>query len=129
MIKAASLRVTPGRVEILKVLVDAARPLSHSEVQEKIPLADRVTVYRTLEIFVKKEAAHQVQGPDGAWRFCAQPLDTAECPGNHPHFLCLSCGKMICLPDQKLPRVHVPDGFSVGGKQLVVYGKCDGCEK
>jgi Fur family ferric uptake transcriptional regulator/Fur family zinc uptake transcriptional regulator len=101
--------------------------MAHAEIQDALPDMDRVTLYRTLANFVAKEVAHQVQGPDGAWRFCAHPPDTKGCPGNHPHFLCSSCGKMICLTDQSLARVSVPDGYAVCGKQTVVYGKCSNC--
>ena len=127
LLKMAGLRVTVNRVDILKFLMKTGLPMSHSEIQDAIPSLDRVTLYRTLACFVSKEVAHQVQGPDGAWRFCAPEPVTEGCPGNHPHFLCSSCGKMFCLTDHKLPRVEVPEGFAVDGKQFVVYGKCAQC--
>jgi Fur family ferric uptake transcriptional regulator/Fur family zinc uptake transcriptional regulator len=114
-------------MEILQFLIERARPLSHAEVRNAMPGMDRVTLYRTLESLVEKGVAHQVQGPDGAWRFCSHKPSGDRCPGNHPHFLCVSCGKMICLTDQFLPRVEVPDRYEVEGKQLVVYGKCSDC--
>jgi Fur family ferric uptake transcriptional regulator/Fur family zinc uptake transcriptional regulator len=127
LLKAAGLRVTINRVDILKFLMETGRPLSHSEIQDAMPSLDRVTLYRTLASFVSKEVAHQVQGPDGAWRFCAHEPLTEGCSGDHPHFLCYSCGKMFCLTEHKLPRVEVPEGFVVYGKQFVLYGKCAQC--
>jgi Fur family ferric uptake transcriptional regulator/Fur family zinc uptake transcriptional regulator len=129
LLKTSGLRVTPGRTEILKFMIEAGRPLAHAEIQDAIDGLDRVTLYRTLANFVENKVAHQVQGPDGAWRFCAHKPDHDGCPGNHPHFLCTVCGKMICLADQKLVRVDVPDGYEVEGKQFVVYGKCGVCAK
>jgi Fur family ferric uptake transcriptional regulator/Fur family zinc uptake transcriptional regulator len=127
LLRSSGLRVTRQREEILRFLIEKGRPLSHAEVQDAIPELDRVTLYRTLTCFVEKEVAHQVQGPDGAWRFCAHPPKQDACPGNHPHFLCSACGKMTCLTDQKLARVELPEGYEVEGKQFVVYGKCSGC--
>jgi Fur family ferric uptake transcriptional regulator/Fur family zinc uptake transcriptional regulator len=49
------------------------------------------------------------------------------CPGNHPHFLCRVCGRMSCLSEQTLPRVEVPEGAEVEGKQLLVFGVCAEC--
>ena len=72
---------------------------------------------------------HRVQGTDGAWRFCAHRPDQAGCPGNHPHFLCLQCGAMVCLTGQPLPHVDVPPGCSVSGKQFVVFGLCSACRE
>ncbi|MDR1944462.1 MAG: transcriptional repressor, partial [Synergistaceae bacterium] len=60
-------------------------------------------------------------------RFCAHHPGKSDCPGNHPHFLCLACGKMFCLIDQRLPRIDMPEGCEVRGKQLVIYGKCPSC--
>lgn len=126
-LRDAGLKITPMRLEILEFLVRTERPLSHAEVLAHIPHLDRVTLYRTLSSFVETDIAHQVQGLDGMWRFCAHTKQEGRCPGNHPHFLCTACGKMTCLLDQNLPRVDVPEGCGVEGKQLVVYGTCESC--
>jgi Fur family ferric uptake transcriptional regulator/Fur family zinc uptake transcriptional regulator len=88
---------------------------------------DKVTLYRTLQTLKTYGIVHQVQGLDGVWRFCAHDPESKGCPGDHPHFLCLHCGKMICLTGQRLPRVEVPEGMTVEGKQFVVYGCCSEC--
>jgi Fur family ferric uptake transcriptional regulator/Fur family zinc uptake transcriptional regulator len=128
-LRAAGLKVTPLRVEVLSYLTDSARPMSHSEIQAALPGLDKVTLYRTLAAFVEADIAHQVQGTDGTWRFCAHIRDGGGCPGNHPHFLCSSCGIMTCLTDQVMPRVDLPEGYTVSGKQLVIHGKCADCAK
>lgn len=127
ILRSASLKVTPPRVSVLSYLIEEGRPLSHTEIQEKMPEMDRVTLYRTLSAFVDADIAHQVQGLDGMWRFCAHERKQGVCPGNHPHFLCARCGTMVCLLDQEMPRVDVPAGCGVTGKQLVVYGTCSAC--
>lgn len=129
ILRDAGLKVTPVRLEILEFLVRARRPLSHAEAQAHMPHLDRVTLYRTLSSFVESDIAHQVQGLDGMWRFCAHTKQDGRCPGNHPHFLCTACGKMTCLLAQYMPRVDVPAGCSVDGKQLVVYGICEACRE
>lgn len=127
LLRSAKLKVTPLRIAVLECLFDAARPLSHGEIQNLLPDLDRVTLYRILASFEEGDIAHQVQGLDGAWRFCAHIKEGGECPGNHPHFLCSKCGIMLCLTDQSMPRVNVPEGYSVSGKQFVVYGFCPDC--
>lgn len=126
-IREAGLKVTPVRLEILNFLTGSGRPVSHSEVLSSLPHLDRVTIYRTLSSFVEADIAHQVQGLDGMWRFCAHSKEEGSCPGDHPHFLCTSCGRMTCLLGQSMPRVGVPAGYGVEGKQFVVYGKCENC--
>ncbi len=127
MLRSAGLKITPLRVQVLEFLIDAGRPLSHADVHAVLPDLDRVTLYRTLASFVESDIAHQVQGQDGTWRFCAHSRDEDCCPGNHPHFLCEACGTMICLTGQSMPRVEVPPQCRVAGKQFVVYGKCPAC--
>ncbi len=127
MLKSAKLKVTPPRITVLRCLLEAGRPMSHTEIQERFPDMDRVTLYRTLTAFVEADIAHQVQGLDGMWRFCAHTREEHGCPGNHPHFLCTVCGRMTCLLDQSMPRVAVPEGCDVNGKQLVAYGICSDC--
>lgn len=124
----AGLRSTKQRKTVLVLLLEKGSPLSHSEVScmLKEPL-DKVTLYRTLETLRSVGIVHQVQGLDGVWRFCAHDPETKGCPGDHPHFLCLHCGRMFCLTDQKMPRVEVPYGMKVEGKQMVVYGCCPEC--
>jgi Fur family ferric uptake transcriptional regulator/Fur family zinc uptake transcriptional regulator len=128
MLNIAKLRSTHQRKVVLQLLIEKGSPLSHSEISSILvePL-DKVTLYRTLQTLTAAGIAHQVQGLDGVWRFCAHDPDSEGCPGDHPHFLCLHCGKMSCLTDQRLPRVEVPEGMTVEGKQLVVYGCCSDC--
>ncbi|MDR1516360.1 MAG: transcriptional repressor [Synergistaceae bacterium] len=127
LLRRAGIKITPIRLEVLGYLLKTGQPVSHSDVQSALPTLDRVTIYRTLASFVESGIAHQVQGLDGMWHFCAHNPDSSGCPGNHPHFLCTSCGKMICLLDQNLPRVDVTEGNIVNGKQFVAYGFCQEC--
>lgn len=128
ILKNAGLRNTRQRKIILELLFSHGAPLSHGEILSMLDEhLDRVTLYRTLDTLRRAGIVHQVQGTDGVWRFCAHDEMTAGCPGDHPHFLCLECGKMFCLADQRMPHVTVPDGVKVEGKQFVVYGACREC--
>jgi Fur family ferric uptake transcriptional regulator/Fur family zinc uptake transcriptional regulator len=129
ILRGAGVKVTPIRLEVLDYLLKTGQPLSHTDVQSAFPMLDRVTIYRTLASFVSAGIAHQVQGLDGVWHFCAHDPDVSGCPGNHPHFLCMSCGKMICLLSQNMPRIDVTEGNIVSGKQFVAYGLCHECAK
>lgn len=128
ILKNAGLRMTRQRMSVLRLLIKAGSPLSHSEISSMLPEPlDRVTLYRTLETLDAASIVHKVQGLDGVWRFCAHDTEADGCPGNHPHFLCLYCGKMFCLTGQKMPRIDVPKGMRVEGKQYVIYGCCSEC--
>lgn len=126
----AGLRVTQQRKTVLALLLKKGSPMSHGEISAELmePL-DKVTLYRILQTLKETAIVHQVQGLDGAWRFCAHDAESEGCPGNHPHFLCVLCGKMTCLPSQPLQWIEVPDGIAVEGKQMVVYGRCVDCAR
>lgn len=124
------VRSTPFREQVLSLLLQRGHPMTHAEIRQALPnTADRVTLYRTLETLRDAEILHQVQGADGVWRFCAHEPGGEGCPGGHPHFLCLSCGSMVCLMGQSIQRVDVPEDALVQGKQLVVYGLCARCKQ
>jgi Fur family ferric uptake transcriptional regulator/Fur family zinc uptake transcriptional regulator len=132
-LREKGIRATLLRRKVLEILMEKGEPLSHMEIFEQLAqmksVADRVTLYRTLAIFADFRVVHQVLGTDGTLRFCMHDPLHVGCPGNHPHFLCRVCGRMICLTDQALPRVEVPEGTVVEGKQLLLFGRCSRCRE
>jgi Fur family ferric uptake transcriptional regulator/Fur family zinc uptake transcriptional regulator len=124
---SAGLRPTEVRTRVLSTILSSGRSLSHRELVALLVGLDRVTVYRTLKTLRQSGLVHGVQGTDGILRYFVNPRRGEGCPGNHPHFLCLECGKMSCLADQTMPYIEVPRGTEVCGKQLVIYGLCPSC--
>ena len=130
LLSSHGLRRTAAREAVLTLLLERGEPLSHADIRRAVGRsADRVTLYRTLEALHRARLVHQVLGEDGVWRYCSHDPAEPGCPGNHPHFLCLRCGRMVCLKDQPLPRVRVPARFEVKSKQLVLFGRCSACRR
>ena len=131
LLKLNGVRPTPLRKETLSLLLEAAEPLALKDLSEHFTgkRPDRVSLYRTLSLLEQKGIVHKVMGADGAWRYCAHSPEDEGCPGNHAHFLCLACGRMICLPEQHIPLIDLPGGYVVEGKQLMAYGRCCECAK
>jgi Fe2+ or Zn2+ uptake regulation protein len=127
MLEEAGLRPTPVRQRVLSALLDSGRSLSHRELTDLLAGLDRVTIFRSIKLLKKAGLVHGVQGIDGTIRYVVNPREKRGCPGGHPHFFCVACGTMTCLDDQALPHVSVPRGAEVGGKQLLVYGRCPAC--
>jgi Fur family ferric uptake transcriptional regulator/Fur family zinc uptake transcriptional regulator len=128
-LERAGLRRTRIRELVLQILHGAGRPLTHQEIGAR-PRArglDRVTLYRTLSTLQAAGLVHGIRGVDGFYRSAGHAPDQPRCPGNHAHFLCLRCGGMQCLPGQAMPRISIPRGNKVLGKQLVVFGQCRTC--
>ena len=129
-LKLFGLRPTKARILVCEVLMKAGCPVSHGELQadERLKEINRVTLYRTLNALVEAGLVHKVLGVDSCWYFCLHETDQPGCPGDHPHFYCLECGRMECLKECRLPFIEVPRGYHVEGKQLLVYGICSKCQ-
>lgn len=128
-LRQAGVRATACRVAVLKELSGREGPVAHRDLEcaQSLEEFDRVTLYRTLSTLEEKGLAHRILGTDGAWRYCAHDPNQTGCPGNHGHMECSVCGKMICLTDQPIPNLEIPEGWAIAGKQLLAYGTCPKC--
>jgi Fur family ferric uptake transcriptional regulator len=127
MLRAAGLRVTAMRTDILAVLTRSSRALTAAEVLEELSRPphegakahkrpagtshrraaahDKVTVYRTLNTLVESNLAHKVDPGDRVFRYSL--TDHARCSHErhdheHPHVVCDSCGTVECLDDAEV---------------------------
>jgi Fur family ferric uptake transcriptional regulator/Fur family zinc uptake transcriptional regulator len=125
------MKATVLRLQVLELFFEKQEPLSHAAILEHLTALgrkpDRVTLYRTLSAFSDAQIVHEIRETDGAAWFCLQKPSMHKCPGNHPHFLCRECGRMICFHEQRLPRVEIPEGTIIEGKQFLIFGLCPRC--
>ncbi len=128
-VEASGGRVTAARISALGVLIAAGRALSHTDVELSMSrqgAVDRVTLYRVLDWLVEKGLAHRIAGADRVWRYS---IANAE-HGDHAHFQCNQCGKVLCLeqlarPGVRLPRL--PSGYRSERIEMTVQGRCAEC--
>lgn len=128
MLKTAGLYCTQGRVAILKILIEAARPLSQEQIarQSGKEHLDKVTIYRTLESLLDVGVVHKVFTDKRARHFeLAHNCTESQC---HPHFTCTNCGDTHCLTGISLPMAKSPHhGFVIHRQQVRLEGLCPGC--
>jgi len=128
MLKAAKLYCTAGRVAILKVLMEAGKPLSQDQIARRSgeERFDKVTIYRTLESLLGVGLVHKVFIDKRAWHFeLAENCTESQC---HPHFTCTSCGDTTCLTEISLPMAKSPHkGFVIHRQQVRLEGLCPAC--
>ena len=93
------LRATAARIAVLHSVIHAKRPLSHSEMVQKLKdtCGDQATIYRTLIKFVEVGLIRVASNVGGIARY---EIVTEEQDSQHvhPHFVCKSCGIVSCLP-------------------------------
>ena len=128
--KKNGLSVTDGRKKILDLFLNSPEALTHADIEKKTGESfDRVTVYRTLQIFVDKGIIHNIPTTDNSilYALCKDNCEEGHHHDNHVHFICEKCNKTICLDDVIVPEVKLPKGFKPNHTEMVVNGICDDC--
>lgn len=131
LLRRSGLRRTDARVAVLNFLEDAPGPLSHGEIAaEIVPLGfDRATVYRNLVDLAEAGIVARSDLGDHVWRFEIK-RGIASHVREHPHFLCVTCGGVTCLPGGAVRVVTsrgVPRAVASRNVEVQVKGRCDMC--
>ena len=130
-LREAGLRATLSRLAVLQQLQECEMPLSHAEVVAKLASSgfDRATLYRNLIDLTDAGLAVRTDVGDHVWRFELLRRRNGH-QGEHPHFVCDSCGTVECLPAASV-TVHAvrgaPRALRRKGLSVHVRGVCDAC--
>jgi len=128
LLNCAELRRTGPRAAILAALLGAGKPITAEQIATKLGRAgpDKVTIYRTLENFVKAGLVHKAFLQKRTWHFePAQNCSKTQC---HPHFTCIDCGNIHCLTDITLPMAKsMRKGFLIRRQRVQLEGLCPAC--
>jgi Fur family ferric uptake transcriptional regulator len=100
ILKASGLRSTAARVGVLRYLADHGKPLSHGEVVDALSEFgfDQSTVYRVLHELTEAGLLSKLDLGDQLRRFEFRETGK-EHELEHPHFMCVDCGKVTCLEE------------------------------
>ena len=123
MLKGKELKLTRMHVSILKILLQADKPLSRSDILEALDegSTDKVTVYRVLERFCDSGIANKLEVSSRAWLY--ELADNCHSNYQHPHFKCVNCGKIYCLEDVIIPPIKgLAKGFTSLRHKLLIEG-------
>jgi Fur family ferric uptake transcriptional regulator len=127
LLRAAGIKVTPGRVRVLDVLRSAQQPVSHADLETQLADADRVTLYRVLDSLVACGLALKAADARGVFRFSAAGAPRPH--DGHVHFRCVDCGGVFCLKAPPPPPPKLPRGFRLADIEYDVRGTCAGCAR
>ncbi len=130
ILKRNQLSVTDSRKKILELFKEQNKALAHSDIEKRAgEKFDRVTVYRTLQIFVEKGIIHTIPTADNSilYALCKDDCTTGHHHDNHVHFVCDNCGITYCLDSVVTPEVKLPQGFRPHEINVVAKGVCENC--
>jgi Fur family ferric uptake transcriptional regulator len=130
LLKKNQLSITESRVRILDLFYRSKGALAHADIEKKAgDHIDRVTIYRTLQVFEEKGMIHTIPSSDNAVKYalCKDACGAGHHHDNHVHFVCDRCKKTTCLEDVLVPEVKLPRGFIPMESNMVVNGTCKDC--
>lgn len=132
-VRDAGLRATRGRIAVYALLCDADAPVSHADVVDTLgEHYDRASLYRNLTDLTRVGLLRRFDVGDHIWRFERIDDGEGEAGGDddHPHFVCVECGQVECLPGVALEirnTRRAPAAVSSHSVEVQLRGLCDGC--
>lgn len=114
IIKNKDIKLTPARLELLEVIINANKPICYDDIKDTIHM-DKATFYRNISKFVDEKIISSFESNDKK-RYFAFEMNI------HPHFICNYCNTIECIkdfPDIKLENYNI--------ENIILKGKCKKC--
>ncbi len=87
---------------------------------------NKTTIYRVLDKLEDDGVLHSFLGKDGLkWYAKCNGCSSSKHTDMHPHFQCLSCGKVDCI-STNVVLPNIPNR-QIEFSQLLIQGKCEVC--
>ena len=129
IIKKSKLSLTKSRKKVLRVFVNANKPLSTHDVQSLVGNMDRVTLFRILSAFEDKKIIHiiRLENDQKLFALCDQECGKDNHNHNHIHFKCDDCHDVSCLSVKEFPVLNVPN-YIINNLSINASGLCLKCK-
>jgi len=124
-----NVKPTAMRMLVLQFLLNKNVAVSLSNIENYFDNSDRTTLYRTLKTFVDNGIAHQIDDGTGTTKYalCEENCNCDIGADLHLHFHCTKCKETVCLTEQKIPQINLPESYTAENMNLVVRGICEKC--
>lgn len=132
LLNAHGIKPTPMRMLVLEQMMKYEKGVNLNEMERLLVDSDRVTIYRTLQTFVRHGVAHAIDMVNRGiiYALCAGDCTPRGHSDIHPHFICESCGKVVCAEDIPYALVKTPaaDKYRINSIEVVIKGLCPACQ-
>ncbi len=126
LLKQRQVSVTKPRLAVFNVLKHMEYPVSVADLSKKMKDVDKVSVYRTIDLFEKVGIVHRI------WTGFKSKIELSEeFSSHHHHFTCLKCGATTSLKSEDLENslrmfesIH---GFRLVQHSVELSGYCKNC--
>lgn len=130
------IKPTAIRLLVLDSLEKAGYALSLSDLESRLVTVDKSSIFRTLSLFLSHHLVHCVDDGSGMVKYALCSTDChcgeeghEDLSDLHTHFRCEGCGRTFCLRRLPVPRVKLPEGFTLSSANYVLVGLCPECSR
>jgi len=127
VLRDAGLRATQPRLAVLAALQTAERPVTHADLVRELVATgiDQATVYRNLKRLEEVGLVRAASQLGGVTRY---ELRSGEEVHAHPHFVCVECEQVQCVPELALSGQTTSGWASaLANARVEIVGVCPGC--
>lgn len=122
-------RITNARETTFNLLLHPEPQSMYELLQKAAGLVDRVSVYRSIELFEKIGIVHRIYI---GWKYKVELSD--DFMEHHHHLSCLQCGAMIDIADEQhidafIQNVAARAGFTPRRHTFEIDGYCANCQQ
>lgn len=128
LLKSKKLSETPFRKEVLEIFEKHNNAIPLSVVEQELDDYNRITLYRTIKIFLEKGILHEItiSGESSNYAICQDACDSDAHNHQHIHFKCTACGIISCVEMDKFPTILLPD-YKIEQLEIQAIGLCKNC--
>ena len=128
-LKEHDFRLTPQRVELVRLIAASEGHPSAAQLYEKIkvrfPTMSQATVYKTLALLKEMNQVLEIDLRDDSHY-------DGNRPQAHPHLICMKCNKIVdgevSLDQEVLRKLEQVSGYTILRSQITLYGLCPDCK-
>ena len=129
ILQAKELRQTKFRMSVIDIFDKYSYALTQEMVEKELVEFDRITLYRTLKLFVEKGILHEISIPnqDKKYALCVEKCESStNHQHDHVHFNCTECKQLFCLKIEQYPTISIAK-HRVKKIEIQLEGVCENC--
>lgn len=129
-LKERNFRLTPQRVELVRLIAVSEGHPSANQFYEKIklkfPTMSHATVYKTLTLLKEMGQVLEIDLREDSHY-------DGNRPQPHPHLICMKCNRIVDgelpLDQDSIKRLEKESGYTILRPQVSLYGLCPNCRE
>lgn len=129
ILKSNKLSETPFRKKVLSIFKKYKEAIPVSVFEKELDNYNRITLYRTLKVFIKKKIIHEIamSGQDTHYAICKEECSSTNHHHQHIHFKCKNCETISCVEINSFPSISIPS-YQIDQLEIQATGLCENCK-